>query len=178
MAGLAHKSVDIQFLKPARGKVETTWYSSVDLQKVSWSNEILFIHSFCGCDTSTTSAFFRKGKNARGNGKLPARSSPPRQADRAKLTAGKIDREKFVTSLHIQSQKTWIDSRWAVSLYIVFAPSTEVRHWRVPFHNRPPLISAPVLVPAEIKIYWRGLHRQSTRNHDASPQRNYSILAG
>lgn len=50
---------DIILVKPNRGKVPTTLYSTQELQ-AKGLNSILFLHAFTGCDT--TSAAFRKSK--------------------------------------------------------------------------------------------------------------------
>ncbi|KYM93404.1 hypothetical protein ALC62_15994 [Cyphomyrmex costatus] len=53
----------VYFIKPGKGKTETSIYSSTDmLQSYPQSKKyILFLHAFTGCDT--TSAFFNHGKN-------------------------------------------------------------------------------------------------------------------
>lgn len=51
--------INILFVKPGRGKVETNVYSTKQMQTLGLK-DILFLHAFTGCDT--TSAAFRKSK--------------------------------------------------------------------------------------------------------------------
>ena len=60
LIALAPPATNILFVKPGRGKVESRTYSSLELQKIDFAANILFIHEFSGCDT--TSSIFRKGK--------------------------------------------------------------------------------------------------------------------
>lgn len=55
----AHK--DIIFIKPGRGKIRDSFFSSQDLQQQGFK-DVLFLHAFTGCDT--TSSVFRKSKVA------------------------------------------------------------------------------------------------------------------
>lgn len=51
----------IYFLKPGKGKTERKIYSSASCDNhEEWKHNILFLHAFSGCDS--TSAFFGKGK--------------------------------------------------------------------------------------------------------------------
>ena len=52
---------DILLVKPGRGKVKTSTYSVQEMQHLGMK-DILFLHTFTGCDT--TSAAFRKSKVA------------------------------------------------------------------------------------------------------------------
>jgi len=61
LTGLAATTNNIFFMKPGKGTVERRIYSSDSLQsQKDTKKSILFVHAFCGCDT--TSSFFRKGK--------------------------------------------------------------------------------------------------------------------
>lgn len=60
LIALSPATNNIFFIKPGRGKAETQIFSSQELQQLEFSDSILFLHSFSGCDT--TSAMFRKGK--------------------------------------------------------------------------------------------------------------------
>jgi hypothetical protein len=55
----AHK--DIIFIKPGRGKIRDSFFSSQELQQQGFK-DVLFLHAFTGCDT--TSSAFRKSKLA------------------------------------------------------------------------------------------------------------------
>lgn len=55
----AHK--DIIFIKPGRGKIRHSYFSSQELQEQGFK-DVLFLHAFTGCDT--TSSVFRKSKVA------------------------------------------------------------------------------------------------------------------
>jgi len=48
-------------MKPGKGTIERRIYSTNSLQsQKDTKKSILFVHAFCGCDT--TSSFYRKGK--------------------------------------------------------------------------------------------------------------------
>lgn len=63
LAVLRSHDKEVYFLKPGRGKIERSIYSSTVMLKSypNSKNFILFLHAFSGCDT--TSAFFNHGKN-------------------------------------------------------------------------------------------------------------------
>jgi len=59
LTGMAPTTNNIFFIKPGIGTVERRIYSSDSLQsQKDTKKSILFVHAFCGCDT--TSSFFRK----------------------------------------------------------------------------------------------------------------------
>ncbi|GBM81066.1 hypothetical protein AVEN_100534-1 [Araneus ventricosus] len=61
LIALAPAESDTYFMKPGKGKVEAKIFSTRKLQKeLSFSQTILLIHTFSGCDT--TSAIYRKSK--------------------------------------------------------------------------------------------------------------------
>lgn len=53
---------NVFFLKPGKGKVESKLYSTTKLQQLGFTDSILLLHSFSGCDT--TSAIYKKGKGS------------------------------------------------------------------------------------------------------------------
>ena len=63
LAALCPHDKEVYFLKPGRGKIERSIYSSTVMLKSypNSKNFILFLHALSGCDT--TSAFFNHGKN-------------------------------------------------------------------------------------------------------------------
>ena len=60
LMGLAPPSINMYFMKPGRGNVETKLFSVRQLQQLAISKTILLLHSFSGCDT--TSAIHGKSK--------------------------------------------------------------------------------------------------------------------
>lgn len=61
LTGLAPTTNNIFFMKLGKGTIERRIYSSDSLQsQKDTKKSILFVHAFCGCDT--TSSFYRKGK--------------------------------------------------------------------------------------------------------------------
>lgn len=62
LIALTPDTKEIYFLKPPRGKTPQKVYSSDSLDELPNCKEnVLFLHAFTGCDT--TSAFFNKGKS-------------------------------------------------------------------------------------------------------------------
>ena len=57
----ADANKDIIFIKPGRGKVRSSYFSSKDLQHQGFK-DVLFLHALTGC--ATTSSVFRKSKVA------------------------------------------------------------------------------------------------------------------
>ena len=60
LIALAPPDSNIYFLKPGRGKVEAKLFSTKQLQELPFSQSILLLHAFSGCDT--TSAIYKNGK--------------------------------------------------------------------------------------------------------------------
>ncbi|CAK1580968.1 unnamed protein product [Parnassius mnemosyne] len=60
LMGLAPPNINVFFMKPGRGKVETKLFSVRQLQQLEFAKSILLLHSFSGCDT--TSAIHGKSK--------------------------------------------------------------------------------------------------------------------
>ncbi|CAK1586839.1 unnamed protein product [Parnassius mnemosyne] len=51
--GLAPPNINLFFMKPGRGKVETKLFSVRQLQQLPFGKTILLLHSFSGCDTTS-----------------------------------------------------------------------------------------------------------------------------
>ena len=62
LVALSPPDRNIYFLKPGRGKVEAKIFSTKQLQELPFSQSILFLHAFSGCDT--TSAIYKKKSKA------------------------------------------------------------------------------------------------------------------
>ena len=60
LIALASAENDIYFLKPGKGNVEAKLFSTRKLKELPFSEVILFLHAFSGCDT--TSAIYKKSK--------------------------------------------------------------------------------------------------------------------
>lgn len=60
LMGLTQPNINVFFMKPERGKVETKLFSVRQLQQLPFAKTILLLHSFSGCDT--TSAIHGKSK--------------------------------------------------------------------------------------------------------------------
>ncbi|XP_061717004.1 uncharacterized protein LOC133524873 [Cydia pomonella] len=60
LMGLAPPNINVFFMKPGRGKVETKLFSVRQFQQLPFATTILLLHSFSGCDT--TSAIHGKSK--------------------------------------------------------------------------------------------------------------------
>lgn len=60
LVALTPSTSKLFFLKPGRGSADNKLYCSQDIQHLSFSGSLLFIHSFSGCDT--TSAIYNRSK--------------------------------------------------------------------------------------------------------------------